>query len=60
MGYALESEQDGDGLEHLLERIERLCADARSRAACLALVSAPGLAPAQLARALNQIEQGTG
>ena len=60
MGYALESDPDGDGLEQLLERIERLCADARSRAACLALVGAPELAPAQLARALRQIEQGSG
>jgi hypothetical protein len=60
MGYALESEPDGDGLERLLERIERLCADARSRSACLAVVSAPDLAPAQLARALCLIEQGTG
>jgi hypothetical protein len=60
MGYALESEQDGDGLERLLERIERLCADARSRATCLALVAAPDLAPGELARALRQIEQGSG
>jgi hypothetical protein len=60
MGYALESEPDGDGLEQLLARIERLCADVHSRATCLALVAAPDLAPAQLARALRQIEQADG
>jgi hypothetical protein len=57
MGFALEVEQEGDGLERLLERIERLCADVRSRSQCLALVAAPDLAPAQLEWALRQLEE---
>jgi len=57
MGYALEAERDGDELAQLLARIERLCANARSRAQCLALVGAPELTPARLARALRELEQ---
>jgi hypothetical protein len=60
MGFALEVEHDGDGLERLLERIERLCADVRSRTQCLALVAAPDLAPAQLDWALRQLEETSG
>jgi hypothetical protein len=57
MGFALEADRDCDELAQLLERIERLCADVRSRAQCLALVGAPELGPAQLDRLLRQLEE---
>jgi hypothetical protein len=57
MGFALEVEREGDALDRLLEQIERLCADARSRSQCLALVGAPDLGQAQLAWALRQLEE---
>jgi hypothetical protein len=57
MGYALEAERDCDDLAQLLERIERLCANARSRSQCLALVGAAELTPARLGRLLRQLEE---
>jgi hypothetical protein len=60
MGFALELEREADELGQLLERIERLCADVRSRSQCLALVGATDWSAAQLARLLLQLEQPTG